>query len=61
MADHPGSDRSTVQDWFLSRGERANRATRIPIWTEGNDVTPLVNGSTYAGRAAAAPTGRRVI
>ena len=50
MADHLDSDRASIETWFLSGEERANRATRIPIWTEGNEVTPLIHGGTYFDR-----------
>jgi phosphatidate phosphatase APP1 len=39
-----------VRDWFLTRFERGNDATRIRAWTEGNAVRPLVHGR---GRGAA--------
>jgi phosphatidylserine/phosphatidylglycerophosphate/cardiolipin synthase-like enzyme len=44
----------TVADWFLSRTERANPATRLDrrhdddsAWTTGNDVRPLIHGAAY--------------
>ena len=45
-------------DWLLSAAERDNPATALdrrhgpdgPAWTEGNDVRPLVHGSTYFAR-----------
>ena len=47
MRVHPG-------DWFLSATERGNPATRLDsrhadgaAWTAGNDVRPLIHGSTY--------------
>lgn len=33
--------------WFLSADERGNGDTRIPAWTDGNEVTPLIHGRTY--------------
>ncbi len=43
-----------VDSWFLSRDERRNGATDLDrrhpdatAWTTGNEVTPLVHGSTY--------------
>ncbi|HYZ37337.1 MAG TPA: phosphatase domain-containing protein [Pseudonocardiaceae bacterium] len=43
-----GQPRSAgVQDWFLTRSERGNDATRLRAWTEGNAVRPLVHGRTY--------------
>ncbi|MBA2554304.1 MAG: phospholipase [Geodermatophilaceae bacterium] len=50
MSIDAGSDRATVQQWFLSRDERANRATRLPTWTEGNDARPLIHGGSYFAR-----------
>ncbi len=44
------SDRETVEQWFLSRDERTNRASRLPAWTEGNDARPLIHGSSYFAR-----------
>ncbi|MCV2491052.1 phospholipase [Geodermatophilus sp. YIM 151500] len=37
-------------DWLLTAEERGNPATRLPAWTEGNLVEPLVHGSTYFDR-----------
>ena len=45
-------------DWLLTPAERDNPATVLdrrhgpdgPAWTEGNDVRPLVHGSTYFAR-----------
>ena len=37
----------SVAEWFLSAAERRNPATRLGDWTEGNQATPLVHGSTY--------------
>jgi phosphatidylserine/phosphatidylglycerophosphate/cardiolipin synthase-like enzyme len=36
-----------VTHWFLSTAERGNRASDITDWTEGNEVTPLVDGTSY--------------
>jgi phosphatidylserine/phosphatidylglycerophosphate/cardiolipin synthase-like enzyme len=33
--------------WFLSDDERGNGDTRIPAWTDGNEVTPLIHGRAY--------------
>lgn len=33
--------------WFLTEDERANDATRIRAWTDGNDCRPLVHGAVY--------------
>ena len=48
---------SDVVDWFLSGAERGNPATdvqaggaRLPSWSEGNLVHPLVHGATYFAR-----------
>jgi len=43
-------ERFVVEDWFLSRTERANPASALPVWTAGNDAVPLVHGSTYFAR-----------
>jgi phosphatidylserine/phosphatidylglycerophosphate/cardiolipin synthase-like enzyme len=44
----------TLTDWFLSAAERGNRSTRLDrrhpdgaAWTQGNEVTPLIHGSSY--------------
>ncbi len=49
---HPG-------DWFLSRAERGNPATRLDsrhadgaAWTVGNEVRPLIHGSRYFAELA---------
>ncbi|MCI2239409.1 hypothetical protein MO973_00845 [Paenibacillus sp. TRM 82003] len=34
-------------DWFLTAAERGNDATRLPVWSRGNRVRPLVDGATY--------------
>ncbi|WP_431894831.1 phospholipase D-like domain-containing protein [Nonomuraea sp. bgisy101] len=36
-----------LDDWFLTREERGNDATRLAAWSEGNLVRPLVHGATY--------------
>jgi phosphatidylserine/phosphatidylglycerophosphate/cardiolipin synthase-like enzyme len=41
-----------IDDWFLTTGERDNPATRLPAWTEGNRVTPLIDGAAYFDRLA---------
>lgn len=38
---------AAVRDWFLTRFERGNDATRIRAWTEGNAAHPLVHGRAY--------------
>ena len=52
---------SGTADWFLTAGERGNRATQLDrrrgdgrAWTEGNRVEPLVHGATYYPRLLAA-------
>ena len=42
-------------DWFISDAERANHATGLLAWTEGNDVRPLVHGETYFARLVMPP------
>lgn len=42
-----------IEDWFLTREERANPATAIPAWSTGNLATPLVHGAEYFDRLAA--------
>jgi phosphatidylserine/phosphatidylglycerophosphate/cardiolipin synthase-like enzyme len=37
-------------DWLLRADERANDATSIPAWTDGNLATPLIHGVTYFDR-----------
>ncbi len=45
-----------LDDWFLRPEERGNPASAIDAgsggaaWTEGNEVTPLVHGTTYFAR-----------
>ena len=36
-----------TEDWFLTRAERDNPATRLRAWTEGNAVHLRVHGSAY--------------
>jgi phosphatidylserine/phosphatidylglycerophosphate/cardiolipin synthase-like enzyme len=36
--------------WLLSAEERGNPATRLPAWTAGNLVEPLVHGAAYFDR-----------
>ncbi len=47
-------------DWFLTAAERGNPATRLDArhedgmaWSAGNDVRPLIHGSTYFAELAA--------
>jgi phosphatidylserine/phosphatidylglycerophosphate/cardiolipin synthase-like enzyme len=39
-----------LDDWFLTRAQRGNDATRLPAWSEGNLAEPLVHGATYFDR-----------
>ncbi|WP_433294616.1 phospholipase D-like domain-containing protein [Pseudonocardia sp. CA-142604] len=39
-----------AEDWFLSDAERGNPAHRLPAWTSGNRVVPLVHGAAYFAR-----------
>ncbi len=41
-----------LADWFLTAAERANDATDLPAWRDGNDCTPLVHGVEYFRRLA---------
>ncbi|MGZ4129895.1 MAG: phospholipase D family protein [Actinomycetota bacterium] len=48
------------EDWFLTPRERGNPATTIDAstpdgrgWTDGNEVTPLIDGASYFPRLAA--------
>jgi len=41
-----------LDDWFLGASERGNDAATVSAWTEGNAVTPLVDGATYFDRLA---------
>ena len=50
-----------IEDWFLSRSERGNPATRLDdgrrdgtAWSSGNLVRPLVHGATYFAELVAA-------
>ena len=36
-----------LADWFLTTAERANPASNLPAWCEGNRADTLVHGSTY--------------
>ncbi|NJP92780.1 phospholipase [Nonomuraea sp. FMUSA5-5] len=36
-----------IEDWFLSEEERGNPASKLPAWSRGNEVRPLVHGATY--------------
>ncbi|GAA4985902.1 phospholipase [Kineococcus glutinatus] len=40
--------------WLLDRGGRGNDATRLPAWSTGNAVRPLVDGVAYLRAVAAA-------
>ncbi|GAA3084056.1 phospholipase D-like domain-containing protein [Pseudonocardia yunnanensis] len=42
-----------AEDWFLSDAERGNPAHRLPAWTAGNRVVPLVHGAAYFARLVA--------
>jgi phosphatidylserine/phosphatidylglycerophosphate/cardiolipin synthase-like enzyme len=37
----------SAEDWFLSGAERGNPNTDLRAWTTGNDVRPLIEGSSY--------------
>lgn len=39
--------RTAVDAWFLTAGERGNDVTRLRPWTANNAVRPLVHGRTY--------------
>ncbi len=39
-----------LASWLLTEGERGNPAYRLPAWSDGNAVRPLVNGSVYFDR-----------
>jgi phosphatidylserine/phosphatidylglycerophosphate/cardiolipin synthase-like enzyme len=42
-----------IAAWFLTRGERGNPFTELDdAWTEGNRVTPLIDGRLYFPRLA---------
>ncbi|MBB3603790.1 phosphatidylserine/phosphatidylglycerophosphate/cardiolipin synthase-like enzyme [Mycolicibacterium sp. BK556] len=41
-----------LTEWFLTGDERGNPATRIPAWSEGNSVEPLIHGANYFERLA---------
>lgn len=44
-----------VEQWFLSRAERGNSATRLArAWSDGNEVRALVHGATYFAELVAA-------
>ncbi|MBS2965774.1 phospholipase [Actinocrinis puniceicyclus] len=44
-----------VEQWFLSRAERGNSATRLArAWSEGNEVHALVHGAAYFAELVAA-------
>ena len=43
----PGASATGVERWFLTDGERRNKASDIGRWTLGNNVEPLVDGATY--------------
>ncbi|WP_337063320.1 phospholipase D family protein [Kineococcus sp. G2] len=52
---HDGSPHDGFpRDWFLTAAERGNDATRLPVWSRGNRVRPLVDGATYFPELAAA-------
>ena len=38
------------EDWFLTAQERANPASELPVWTEGNRAEPLIHGAAYFDR-----------
>lgn len=47
------AERFVVAEWFLSRTERANPASALPVWTAGNHAVPLVHGGAYFDRLVA--------
>ncbi|ABS03679.1 phospholipase D family protein [Kineococcus radiotolerans] len=53
--DGAGDRSATV--WLLSGAERGNGATRLPAWSRGNRVQPLVDGVAYFSALAAALAG----
>jgi hypothetical protein len=40
----------TLRDWFLTAQERANPASELPVWTDGNLAEPLIHGAAYFDR-----------
>jgi len=44
---------STV-DWFLSASQRGNKASKLPLWSDGNLVVPRVHGAGYFDRLVTA-------
>ncbi|ORV38012.1 phospholipase [Mycobacterium doricum] len=46
--------RTAVDAWFLTAGERGNDVTRLRPWTANNAVRPLVHGRTYFAALAEA-------
>ncbi|MDF2975374.1 MAG: phospholipase D/Transphosphatidylase [Actinomycetospora sp.] len=55
----------TIEDWFLTAGQRGNPATRLRPWTEGNAVRLHVHGTAYyaalAERLARTGAGDQVL
>jgi phosphatidylserine/phosphatidylglycerophosphate/cardiolipin synthase-like enzyme len=47
--DHHAQDRA-VGHWFLAEGERRNPATDLRLYSTGNLVVPLVDGTAYFSR-----------
>ena len=47
--DHHSQD-PAVRHWFLSEGERRNPATDLRMFSTGNVVVPLVDGTSYFSR-----------
>ncbi|WP_432492921.1 phospholipase D family protein [Kineococcus auxinigenes] len=50
----PADRDRTAERWFLTAAERGNDATRLPAWSRGNRVRPLVDGATYFPALSAA-------
>ena len=48
-----------LDEWFLTDSQRANPASALPAWSEGNDVTVHVHGSAYFERLVDTVTSMR--
>jgi phosphatidylserine/phosphatidylglycerophosphate/cardiolipin synthase-like enzyme len=57
LTEHPKWTESP--DWFLNTEERGNPHTRLRPFTTGNDVRPLIEGSTYYADLLAAVRRQR--
>ncbi len=49
-ADQQPADDPAIHQWFLREHERRNPATDLRLFTTGNEVAPLIDGSTYFRR-----------